>query len=190
MNLRTLLYGTATLLALAGSANAAVVANLGVNPNSTTGAFQSPIGGAGGDGLGAFSDQVVFTLSGGPAFLTIASATNVFAKPSDFIGSFTGSVWFTNNTVPTGDDIEIIGPIAATACPVTPNCQGFSGSTILTLLGTYYLQLEGVGGGTSGYGGNLAVAQIPIPGALALFATGVAGLGLLSRRRKIKKLEA
>ena len=188
MNLRTLLYGTATLLALAGSANAAVVANLGVNPNSTTGAFQSPIGGVGGDGLGPFTDQVVFTLSGGPAFLTIASATNVFAKPSDIITNFNGSVWFTNNTVSLADDIRIIGPIAATPCPVTPNCQGFSGSTILTLLGTYYLELAGSGGGTSGYGGNLAVAQVPIPGALALFASGLVGLGVLARRRK--KLEA
>ena len=189
MNLRTLLYATAAL-ALAVPADAAVVDNLGINPNSITGAFQSPIGGAGGDGSGPFSDQILFTLQGGPAFLTIASATNVYPNATDFITGFTGSVWFTNNTVGTGDDVEIIGPILATACPITPNCQGFAGSTILTLLGTYYLQLEGTALGTSGYGGNLAVAQVPIPGALALFATGVAGLGLLSRRRKIKKLEA
>ena len=137
MNLRTLLYGTVTLLALAGSANAAVVANLGVNPNSTTGAFQSPIGGVGGDGLGPFTDQVVFTLSGGPAFLTIASATNVFAKPSDIITNFNGSVWFTNNTVSLADDIRIIGPIAAT--PARPGRR-----RLINLLITVFLSLTRV----------------------------------------------
>ena len=175
--------------ALATNADAAVVANLGVNPSSTTGAFNSPAGGTGGTGTGLFSDQVVFTLAGGPAFLTIASATNVFPRTSDFITNFTGSVWFTNNTATTADDIEIIGPILATACPLTPDCQGFAGSTILTLLGTYYLQLQGDGGGTSGYGGNLAVAQIPIPPAIGLFALGLAGIGLMRRRKSNKAFD-
>ena len=184
----------AVLLGMASAADAATVGNLGINPTSATGRFDSPVGGTGGTGSGAFSDQVFFQLAGGPAFFTIASALNVFPggnTSTDFISNFTGSLFFTNNTVSTADDIQIIGPVAATPCTDHPDtCQGFSGSTTLTLLGRYYLQLDGIGGGTSGYGGNLAVVQTPIPGALALFAGGLAGLGWLSRRRKQQSLTA
>jgi hypothetical protein len=183
--LKKYLLGAALSLAALTVAEAATVTNLGNNPTSSTGQFASLPGGTGGTGSGPFSDQVFFNLVGGPAFLTIASATNVYPQTTDFITNFIGSVWFTNNTATLADDTQIIGPILATACPLTPNCQGFAGSTILTLVGTYYLQLAGTGGGTSGFGGNLAVAQIPIPGALALFATGLAGIALLRRRRRV-----
>ena len=181
--MRKFLLAAALLASTAVAANAATIGSLGINPNSTSGAFQSLPTGTGGTGTGLFTDRFDFSLVGGPAFLTIASATNVYAKASDFITNFEGSVWFTNNTATTADDIAVIGPVAATACPIVPNCQGFAGSTLLTLVGDYYLQLTGSGGGTSGYGGNLAVAEVPIPGGLALFATGLVGLGLLRRRR-------
>ena len=181
--LRKLLLGGTLLLGTTLAAPAATIANLGANPDSITGAFKSALGGTGGTGTGLFSDTFDFSLVGGPAFLTIASATNVYAKASDFITNFEGSVWFTNNTASTADDIAVIGPVAATACPVTPNCQGFAGSTLLTLVGDYYLKLTGTGGGTSGYGGNLAIAEVPIPPAAALFGLGLLGLGLLRKRK-------
>lgn len=174
----------AAIAALAGAfalpANAATIQNLGIDPTSATGAFQHSVGG------GAFDDQLTFTLAGGPAFLTIASVTNVFPQPSDFIANFTGSVFFSGaNGVPGGgDDVLVIGPALATACNNVPNCQGFAGSAILTLLGNYYLDISGIGGGTSGYGGNLAVSQVPIPGALLLFGSGLVGLGWLGFKRK------
>jgi len=188
--MKRLLLTTAALFALAGSANAATVVNLGPNPNSISGAFSSiAFGGTGGTGSGAFSDQINFSLVGGPAFLTIASVTNVYAQASDFITGFTGRVLFLGadgvlGGIGANADTTVIGPTAATACPVTPNCQGFAGTAILTLVGNYALDLSGIGGGTSGYGGNLAVAQVPLPGALALFAGGLLGLGMLTRRKK------
>jgi hypothetical protein len=185
--MRVLALATALAL-LATSSNAATVASLGVNPNSTTGAFSSLPTGTGGTGSGAFSDQVNFTLSGGPAFLTIASTTNVYPKPTDFITNFMGSVLFLGSDgvlggVGTAADTTVIGPVAATPCPVVPSCQGFAGAAVLTLVGNYALNLTGIGGGTSGYGGNLAVAQIPIPPAFGLFALGLAGIALIRRRK-------
>ena len=130
-----------------------------------------------------------FSLVGGPAFLTIASVTNVYAQVSDFITGFTGKVLYLGadgvlGGIGANADTVVIGPTAATACPLTPNCQGFAGSALLTIVGNYALDLSGNGGGTSGYGGNLAVAQVPLPGALALFASGLVGLGWLSKKRK------
>lgn len=184
MRLKTsLLAVTALACALVSvPASAATIQNLGVDPTSATGAFNHSVGG------GAFSDQLTFTLAGGPAFLTIASVTNVFPQPTDFISNFTGSVFFSGaNGVPGGgDDVLVIGPVLATACNFVQNCQGFAGSAILTMLGNYYLNVSGTGGGTSGYGGNLAVSQVPIPGALLLFGSGLAGLGWLGFKRKDK----
>ena len=191
MNVRNLLFATAVLAAMTAPANAATVDNLGINPNSITGAFSSiSFGGTGKTGSGPFDDQILFQLVGGPAFLTIASVTNVFAQASDFITNFKGEVLFLGADGVLGGsganaDTVVIGPTSATACPLTPNCQGFAGSAILTLVGNYALDLSGTGGGTSGYGGNLAVAQVPLPGALALFASGLVGLGLLRRRKSL-----
>ena len=68
--MKRLLLATAALFALAGSANAATVDNLGINPNSITGAFSSiAFGGTGKTGSGPFDDQILFQLVGGPAFL-------------------------------------------------------------------------------------------------------------------------
>jgi hypothetical protein len=178
MNLRTLLYGTATALALATSANAATI-NVGVNPTSASGDFSNSVGG------GAFVDFITFQLVGGPQFLTITSATNVYPRTSDFIAGFTGSVYEQVGAPGGGDDILQFGPQVTQACILVPSCQLLAGSGILDA-GDYYLQLSGIGGGTSGYGGNLAVSEVPIPGALALFASGLVGLGALGGWRKKK----
>jgi len=174
----------AVLLGLAAPANAAVVANLGVNPTSATGDFSSGLLGVNGTGLGAFTDQVTFQLIGGPQFFTIASATNVYPGLGDFITGFTAQGFLQVGGIGVGDDIPVTPVLVAQACPLQSNCQGFAGSALLDA-GLYYLQLSGTGGGSSGYGGNLAVTQVPVPGALALFASGLVGLGLLRRRRQV-----
>jgi len=184
--------GTVTALALmAGSASAAVIANLGVNPRSTQGDFSNSVGGA------AFADQYTFQLVGSPLFITFASATNVFAAPSDFITSFSGQLFQQVGAVGGGDDIPVSPLVGAVPCQQNPTgCQILAGSALLPP-GAYYLQLSGIGGGTSGYGGNLTtqgigVNVVPLPAALPLFATGVALFGGAAawRKRRQKKAQA
>jgi len=66
------------------------------NPSSGTGAFSNTNPGIGNPpppgGQGPFTDLYTFTLVGGSQFITIASATNVFADSSQFITGFTGAV--------------------------------------------------------------------------------------------------
>jgi len=166
-------------------ASAAVVDNLGINPTSRTGDFSSGTLGINGTGGGAFTDQVLFQLVGSPSFVTITSATNVYPAPTDFITNFQGAVYQQVGALGGADDILRFGPEIAQACILQPSCQVLAGAGILEA-GSYYLQLSGIGGGTSGYGGNLAVTPVPIPGALALFASGLLGLGALSKMRKKK----
>ena len=112
-----------TLLMAMGGANAATIDNLGVNPTSAQGNFQNA------PGLGAFDDQVLFQLAGGLTHLTIASVTNTFASPSDFIANFSASVFRIVGGIGGGDDIEVIGPVPATA-NCGPLCQGMGGSAL------------------------------------------------------------
>ena len=168
----------ALVLASALPSQAAVVDNLGANPSSAAGNFSdSP-------GLGAFDDQVLFQLVGGLTHLTIASVTNTFAKPSDFIANFQASVYRIVGAIGGGDDVQVIGPINATAnCGAF--CQGMGGSAILAA-GNYYANFSGIAGGTAGYAGNIstAVSAVPIPAALPLFGTALVGLGALRMRRR------
>ena len=153
----------ATALLLTQPSKAAIIADLGVNPTSAQGDFSNSVGGA------AFTDQYTFQLVGGPQFVSIASATNVFASPTDFITGFTGQLFLQVGVPGGGDDIPNAAPFAAIACPTSPtNCQGVAGSALLDP-GNYYLELAGTGGGTSGYGGNLTTFAVPGP---------VAGAGL------------
>jgi len=178
---KLLLAGTALLGLAASPASAAIVANLGVNPTSATGAFSHT--GPGVAGV-PFSDQYTFQLVGGPQFLTIASATNVFPRTTDFITNFSGSIFRQVGEIGGGDDIRVIGPVAATAnCGV--DCQGFGGSAILTA-GNYYLDISGIGGGTSGYGGTLStsVSAVPEPSTWAMMILGFFGVGFMAYRRR------
>jgi PEP-CTERM motif len=179
--MRKLLLAATALLGLAASpANAAVVIDLGVNPTSAAGPFEHSVGG------GFFDDQITFQLVGGPTFLTTASVTNVFPNPTDFIFMFTGSVFQQVGAVPGPGDILIIGPNPATA-NCGPDCQGFAGETMILTAGNYYLDLTGIGGGTSGYGGNLSttlVEAVPEPATWAMMVLGFFGVGFMAYRRR------
>ena len=184
--MRKLLLATTTLLTLTTAGKAAIVQDFGLDPTSATGAFQHSLGAL----SGAFDDQYTFTLNQAMT-LTIASVTNVSAQPSDFINNFTGSVLFAGaNGVPGGgDDVTVIGPVAATPCPIVPNCQGFAGSAFLNA-GNYFLDISGTANGSSGYGGNLATFGVPAPvigaGIPGLVAACFSMFGLrMWRRRKV-----
>jgi hypothetical protein len=184
--MKKLLLSAVAAIALTASAQAAVIQDLGVNPRSTQGDFSNSVGGA------AFADQYTFQLVGSPLFVTFASATNVFAAPSDFITNFAGQLFQQVGAVgPSGGaDIPVSGVVPAVPCQQNPTgCQILAGSALLAA-GNYYLQITGIGGGTSGYGGNLTtqgIGVVPIPG------VGIAMLPLIgaagwfaSRRRKSK----
>jgi hypothetical protein len=177
----------AMLLAIAAlfitlPAKAAVIQNFGTDPTSAGGAFNHSLGTLN----GAFDDQYTFVLDH-QMTLTIASVTNVFAQPSDKITGFNGSVVFegADNAIGGGDDVVVIGPVFAGACPLLPAsiCQGFAGSAVLGA-GSYFLDIAGIANGTSGYGGNLATfAETPIPGAIWLFTGGLGLLGAFARKK-------
>ena len=176
--LKKMLLATVLGVSLAAPASAAIVANLGVNPTSATGAFNHAVGG------GAFDDQITFQLVGGPQFLTVGSVTNNFANAASQITGFTGIVFRIVGAIGGGDDIRVIGPIAATAnCGA--NCQGFGGSTILNA-GNYYLDFTGIGGGSAGYGGTLStsVSAVPEPATWAMMLLGFASVGFMAYRRR------
>lgn len=177
--MRKLLLATTALLALSTAGQAAIIADLGINPTSATGAFNNAVGG------GSFDDQFTFQLVGGPQFLTIASVTNVFPATTDFITNFTGSVFLQVGAIGGGDDIQVIGPVSAASCPSQDNCQGFAGAAILDA-GNYYLDISGIGGGTSGYGGNLAVAAVPEPATWAMMLLGFLGVAGMGARKQWK----
>jgi len=114
----------------------------------------------------------------------------VFPNPTDFITNFTGAVWTVgaNGIVNDADDVAVIGPVAALACPIIPNCQFAAGSALLAA-GNYYLEFTGIGGGTSGYGGNLSASARPVPGpavgaGLPGLIAACGGLKSLARRRR------
>ncbi len=165
------------------SSRANVIADFGLNPTAAQGAFNNA------PAAGAFEDQYTFQLDRDLS-LTIASVTNVYPNPTDFITDFAGSVFNAGaDGVPGGgDDSLSFGPIGASPCGLL--CQGLSGSALLGP-GNYYFQVSGTADLTSGYGGNLSTAYVPgpiagagLPGLLAAILTLVG----LNRRRKRRGL--
>jgi hypothetical protein len=172
----------ASALALADTAQATVITNLSVDPTSATGSFNHSLGSS----TVAFDDQYTFTLDHALT-LTIASVTNVFPSPTDFIKNFTGTVFDDpDGIIGNGDDTPVIGPVLATlGCGVVAKCQGMAGSAVLDA-GNYYLDISGTASGSSGYGGNIATfaAPVPLPAASPLLGGALAGLGFLGRYRR------
>jgi hypothetical protein len=180
-NMKKLLLAAVVALALSAPASAAVITNLGVNPNSATGHFSNSVGGT------SFTDQYTFSLIGSSLFVTFASATNDYASATDFISNFTGQLFEQIGAIGGADDIAVSGPVPAVGCIGNPTgCQVLAGSALLDA-GNYYLQISGIGGGSAGYGGNLTTAQIgavPEPTTWAMMLIGFAGLGFMAYRRK------
>jgi len=165
--MKKLLLASAALLALTVTANADIIANLGVNPTSGAGAFSNTNPGTLNTGSGAFIDAYEFELTGGLTFFTLASVTNVFASADQKITDFTGAVLNegADGNIGGGDDFFVIGPVSATlGCGIgSNNCQGFAGSAILGA-GEYYLLLTGDAAINAGYGGNLSTTPLAVPG--------------------------
>lgn len=156
---RKLLFVTAALLAMTTASNAAVIGDLGPNPNTNLG--RNP-------GAGAFDDQYLFQLQGAPAFITLASITNGFPGglgSGQFIANFTGAVfnYGLDNTQGTADDVAVIGPTQATSpCQNETLCQALAGSATL-IAGNYYFDLSGIAGATASYGGTISTFAVPGP---------------------------
>lgn len=182
-----LLVGAAALAVTSLPANTAVIGTFGTNPTSAAGAFSNdPFGPNVG---GAFVDQYTFDLVGAGAFITIATASNTFAAGGiggPFgIQNFAAAIFQTfDGIIGNGDDVLKFGPQFATLCG-SGFCQQLDGLGFLNP-GNYYLQIQGTAGTQAGYGGNVSVAETPIPGAAFLFGSVIAGLGgvRLYRRRK------
>ena len=170
----------ALTLALATPASAAII-NVGNNPTSATGHFSNNVGG------GAFEDFVTFNLTGGPQFVAFASVTNSFTGPPDFITGFTGQLFQQIGAIGPGGGADIpFGPInAAVSCGA--GCQVLAGTALLNV-GNYYLDLQGTGGGSAGYGGDITTRAVPGPivgaGLPGLIAACLAFIGLARRRRQ------
>jgi hypothetical protein len=184
--MKRLLLAATALLALTTAGNADII-NVGLNPTSATGHFSNDVGG------GPFADQIAFQLLGSPQFITFASATNDFVVPADVITNFTGQLFDSgaNHLPGGGDDFAVGSLVNAVACPTNPSgCQVLAGSEILGP-GFYFLNVAGIGGGTSGYGGNLTTAAVAVPGPVVgaglpgLLAACGALFALGRRRRKL-----
>ena len=180
--MKKLLLATVALAAFALPATAAQV-TLPDNPTSVTGNFSFA------PGAGSFEDQVIFTLTGGPQFITIANATNTFAGPGDMILNWQAAIYSdgADNIVNNADDQLLFGPQSASPCVITPNCQFVGGSGLINDPGRYYAEFTGIGSGTSGYSGNVSTFAVPgpivgagLPGILALF--GMGGWGYWRRK--------
>jgi hypothetical protein len=167
---------------LPAPARAAIVDNLGINPTSATGHFDNaPI-------VGAFDDQYTFQLIGAPQFFTVASATNVYPDPRDFIVNFSGQIFQQVGVVGGGDDIPVTPVVSASPNCFVAECQGFGGSGLLPA-GNYYLNITGINLGTAGYGGDLATVPVPtaaVPEAStwAMMLLGFAGVAVMGARRR------
>jgi hypothetical protein len=186
--MKRLLLATAALLAITTAGNAAIIGSLGTDPTSASGNFIRSLPGV----TTGFDDQFTFDLSAG-TFFTIAGVQNSFAQPSDFITNFGASVFnygangiFEGDLPGHGDDVAVIVGGPPVPCQFNPACQVIAGSAFLPGA-QYYADISGIGGGTSGYQGGVAVAAVPgpivgagLPGILALISMG----GLYWKRRK------
>ena len=179
--MKKFLLAVTALLALTTASKADIVVSLGTNPNSSTGHFSD------GNLSGAFKDDYTFTLSGSSSYITFASATNDFLTPADRISNFTGQLFQQVGAVGGGDDIPVSVAAPSTPCAFNPTgCQLLSGGAILTS-GNYYLEIRGIGGGTSGYGGDLTtvgVGAVPEPSTWAMMILGFCGVVFMGARRR------
>ena len=184
--MKKLLLTGATFLALTVAVQAAPVVegNLGPDPTSASGNFIQSLNGI----TTPFSDAWTFTLTHALNF-TIAGVQNSFAQDSDFITNFGASVFSVgaDGTVGTADDVAVIVGGPPVPCQFNPACQVIAGSAFLPG-GSYYVDITGTGGGTSGFqGGIAAVAAVPEPSTWAMMIVGFAGIVVMAAKRRRKE---
>ena len=177
--MKKLLLASVAALALSITTTQAAQVLLPDNPTSVTGNFSLTPGGT------LFEDQVIFELSGGPQYVTIANATNTYANATtDFITDWRAAIYSAGDdqVVNNGDDVLLFGPQGASACAV-PSCQQVGGSGTIFTSGFFYAEFTGQGGGTSGYSGNISTTAVPGPLAGAGLVPFLGLLGFAGWRR-------
>lgn len=172
--MKRLLLATAVALAMAAPANAAIISDLGLDPNLNIGRTVT--------GGGFFDDQFTFTLDQAQTIVITAILNTFPLGPNTpaFISGFTGSVIAGTPALP---GVTEIGPTLATmGCGPLVNCQSLGGTATLDA-GTYFLDFFGTAGATAAYGGTIntvavpgPVVGVPEPSTWAMMMLGFAGI--------------
>ena len=172
--MRKLLLACTALAALTMPASAAIVADLGADPNA----------GVSHVAVGNFTDDYTFTLTQNST-ITVVGLINTFAGglgSGQFIANFAASIFEEpTNTL-------VLGPADGTAgCGAISLCQSLSGSSILGV-GSYELEVTGTGGANASYGGDITtVAAVPEPSTWAMMIIGFAGVVVMAVKRRRKE---
>ena len=130
----------------------------------------------GGDvhGPGSFTDIYEFNTTSAPLGTVTISAKGIIGN----IGSLT-LVWLNAAN-------SVISPALIVTNADGSNTGASPLAFVLADVATYYLRVTGIAGVGSTGGGSyeVAISTTPIPPALVLFGTALAGLGFLGRRRR------
>jgi hypothetical protein len=154
--------------------------------------------GTGGESIDAVAGDIVAHTNSGDANSGILGEFNVlFTSPVAGDATITGNLWDAHTSVDRDQDWTLLvnGILQASGTVLGDGTEGrnnrdqFAVSVFLAAGDTVALQVQRALGQIGGYVGmnmNVSVSEIPIPAALPLFATGVAGLAYAGRRRKAK----
>ena len=156
----------ATVSMTVGGTNALVAGNV-----YTTAVPAGNPAGSFGPNSGAFNDSYFFTYSPPPTLGALSTTTNNILSTSFGIDNFS-FIW---------RYVDVPQVLATGPAPFT------NLALALTLAGTYELILSGTPRADGGqYTASLTVNPVPIPPALLLFGSALAGVSLLTRRRRLK----
>ena len=144
------------------------------------------LGANGGSGPWNFQDAYAFSTTGATiqsALITLTSTlTDLQAR----------LIYAAGNTSTSAD--PVLGPPPGGTVVDSWQTLTLGGTSITDTLatpfapGSYILQVRGeaTAGGSSSYGGAISFTPVPLPAALPLLVSGIAGLGVLGRRRNAK----
>ena len=164
----------------------ATIADLGVNPNLSV---PSPANSTG----APFAEDYLFQLTGPTTFSAVIS--NSFAgNPGAEITGLSLAV-YSCTVCPVGPypAPQASGVLVATLNFVLQTLPGVSHTANLfgsLGAGSYFLEVTGTGGTGASYGGNVSAiggrADVPLPAAFPLFASGLGVLGMVMLRRRTR----